>query len=130
MRTLITVILMVLMSTTVMADANKGKRFYMKHLKHKFKMDGLTFVKLHTQAEWEQLFSHDAEAFVLVFSKRFPKRASYLHLPKTREKLQDVGDFAMMYAKESGRVPSCSDIKDEEVPFELEVQDSSTDSIF
>jgi len=130
MRMIVIVISMILLSTTAMADVDKGKRFYMKHLKQKFKMDGLTFVKLHTQGEWQQLFSNDAEGFVTAFSKRFPKRAKYLDQHKTRVKLQDVADFAMMYAKDSGKVPSCSDIKGEAVPFELEAQESSSDNFF
>ena len=130
MRTLLVMIMIILVSTTMMADVNKGKRYYMKHLKQKFKMDGLTFVQLHTKAEWEELFTHDAEGFVLEFSKRFPKRKAYLQKADVRRKLQDVGDFAIMYAKDSGKVPSCSDIEAVEVPIELEVQESSTESLF
>jgi len=130
MRILTMIILMMLMGMTAMADVNKGKRYYMKHLKQKFQMDGLAFVQLHTQAEWERLFSHDAEGFVLEFSARFPKRQAYLRKASVRRKLQDVGDFAIMYAKDSGRVPSCSDVEAVETPLELEVQESSIEKLF
>ena len=119
-----------LLTTTMMADVNKGKRYYMKHLKQKFKMNGLSFVQLHTQSEWEVLFSNDAEGFVKEFSTRFPKRQAYLEKPSVRAKLQDVGDFAIMYAKDSGKIPSCSEVEALEVPLELEPQESSVPKLF
>jgi len=119
-----------LLTTTMMADVSKGKRYYMKHLKQKFKMDGLTFVQLHTQAEWEALFKDDADGFVKEFSKRFPRRQAYLQKPSVRAKLQDVGDFAIMYAKDSGKVPSCGDVEEVEIPLVPEPQESSVPKLF
>ena len=130
MRTLAIVIMTILLGTTMMADASKGKRYYMKSFKQKFKMDGLDFVQLHTQAEWKMLFKDKAKGFIAEFSKKYPRAKNYLNRPKTWEKLQHVGDFAIMYASDSGKVPTCGDDAVREPPLKLEVQESSSAGFF
>ena len=66
------------LSSVAIADANKGKKYYMKSFKQKFKMDGLEFVQLHTQAEWRALFSNEGRGFIEEFSKKYPKQAKFL----------------------------------------------------
>ena len=112
------------------ADINKGKRYYMKNFKQKFKMNGLDFVQLHTQAEWRALFKDEGRGFIIEFSKKYPKREKYLNDPKTWKKLQHVGDFAIEYASDSGNTPSCGDVKAVEKPMDLEAKDSSSAGFF
>ena len=45
-----------LMAASVHADALKGQKQYLKHLKPKFQMNGTKFAAQHTQDEWEELF--------------------------------------------------------------------------
>ena len=123
-------ILLLLWGTTLSADANKGKRYYMKNFKQKFKMNGLEFVQLHTQAEWRVLFDDKAKGFIVEFSKKYPKRKKFLNDPKLWKKLQHVGDFAIEYASDSGKVPTCSDNGATQTPLKLEVQDSSSANFF
>ena len=74
--------------TNVTADVNKGKRYYMKNFKQKFKMNGLDFVQLHTQEEWRTLFKDNGSGFIVEFSTKYPKQKKFLNNPKTWKKLQ------------------------------------------
>lgn len=116
--------------TNVMADVNKGKRYYMKNFKQKFKMNGLDFVELHTQAEWQALFKDEGRGFIVEFSKKYPKQEKFLNNPKTWKKLQHVGDFAIEYASDSGNTPSCGDVEAVEKPIDLETKESSSAGFF
>ena len=116
--------------TAVGADVNKGKRYYMKTFKQKFKMSGEAFAQLHTQAEWKALFADQGRGFIKEFSQKFPKQSAYLHDPKTWKKLQHVGDFAETYASDSGKTPTCGDSGVLETPLELEVKESSSANFF
>ena len=93
-------------------------------------MNGLAFVQLHTQAEWRALFEDEGKGFIIEFSKKYPKHEKYLNNPKTWQKLQHVGDFAIEYASDSGNTPSCSDGEAVEKPMDLEAQDSSSAGFF
>ena len=130
MNKLIILITLLFIATTATADVNKGKRYYMKNFKQKFKMNGLDFVQLHTQAEWRALFKDEGKGFIIEFSKKYPKQEKYLNNPKTWQKLQHVGDFAIEYAKDSGKTPSCGNAKPAEEPVNLEVKDSSSANFF
>jgi len=99
----------VLSAAAVSADVHAGKMFYMKHMKSKVKMDGASFAKLHTAAQWQALFSGDAEGFVAEFSQRYPKYAKFFHSSRFKRKAQDLADFAIRYAADSGRTPTCGD---------------------
>lgn len=95
------------------ADVGKGKRFYLKHLKAKFGMEGAAFTALHTAAEWETLFEGEAEGFVSEFSGRFPAARSVLNAKRFRRYRGDLKDFAVHYAQDSGRTPTCGDTEAE-----------------
>ncbi len=118
------------LAATVSADSNKGKRYYMKNFKQKFKMNGLDFAHLHTQAEWELLFEDKGRGFIVEFSKKYPRQQKYLSDPKLWKKLQHVGDFAIEYASDSGKIPSCGDVQATEEPVDLKVQESSSANFF
>jgi len=130
MKKLLVMMMLLFVTLTAVADVDKGKRYYMKSFKQKFKMSGMDFVQLHTQAQWRALFADQGRGFIAEFSQRFPKQAKYLHDPKTWQKLQHVGDFAITYASDSGRVPSCSDVGAVEKPLDLEVKEQSRESFF
>ena len=130
MKKLIVLLLSLAIASTAMADINKGKRYYMKNFKQKFKMNGLDFVHLHTQAEWRVLFEDEGRGFIVEFSKKYPKQEKFLSNPKTWKKLQHVGDFAIEYASDSGKTPSCGGAEAVEKPMNLEVKDSSSAGFF
>ncbi len=118
------------LATSLSADVNKGKRYYMKNFKQKFKMNGLDFVQLHTQDEWRALFADEGSGFIIEFSEKYPKQEKYLNDPKTWKKLQHVGDFAIEYASDSGNTPSCGGEEAIEKPMDLDAQDSSKAGFF
>lgn len=89
------------------ADVKNGQKVYLKTLKAKFGMNGTKFAAEHTVAEWEELFANDAAGFIKEYGERFPAAAAVLQNPDMKEKLRDVGDFAIEYGSDSGNVPSC-----------------------
>lgn len=87
------------LSTTASADAEKGKKIYMKKLKGACGFSGAKFAAKHTQDEWEAI--NTAGKFGEEVTKICPKAK----LDSKFEK--DVYDFAYEYASDSGNVPSC-----------------------
>ena len=130
MKKFLLIVTIFFLASSAVADINKGKRYYMKNFKQKFKMNGLDFVQLHTQAEWRALFKDEGRGFIIEFSKKYPKREKYLNDPKTWKKLQHVGDFAIEYASDSGNTPSCGDAEAVEKPIDLKAKDSSSAVFF
>ncbi len=123
-------LIILLLSSALTADVNKGKRYYMKDFKQKFKMNGLQFTQLHTAQEWRALFEEEGKGFVSEFSRKYPEQKAFLGDPKLWKKLQHIRDFAIEYAKDSGNIPTCGA---EEVPsetIELERKESSSESLF
>jgi len=128
MKKLVVIVIALLLASSLFADVEKGKRYYMKNFKQKFKMNGLEFVQLHTQTEWHNLFEDKGKRFITIFSEKYPKHKKFLNNPKTWKKLQHVRDFAIEYASDSGKVPSCSDTGALIEPLDLEVQETSSDN--
>ena len=86
-------------TTTASADANKGKKIYMKKMKSSCKFSGAKFATKHTQGEWEKI--KGAGQFAAESAKLCPGL-------KLKDKyVNDVYDFAYEYASDSGNVPSC-----------------------
>ena len=67
-----------LMSTSALADAAKGQKYYLKYMKEGSGMNGAKFATMHTQAEWKALFDGKGEKFVAEMSKKFPGLESFL----------------------------------------------------
>jgi hypothetical protein len=87
------------LSTTASADANKGKKIYMKKMKSSCGFSGAKFATKHTQGEWEKL--KGAGKFAAEAAKICPGL-------KLKDKyVNDVYDFSYEYASDSGNVPSC-----------------------
>lgn len=123
-------LILLLFSVTATADANKGKRYYMKSFKQKFKMNGLEFTQLHTAQEWSVLFEEEGRGFIAEFSQKYPEQKAFLEDPKLWKKLQHVRDFAIEYAKDSGNIPTCGEENDADEPLEIERQESSSEVLF
>ena len=86
-------------STTASADANKGKKIYMKKMKSPCGFSGAKFATKHTQGEWEKI--KGAGKFAAEAAKICPGL-------KLKDKyVNDVYDFSYEYASDSGNVPSC-----------------------
>lgn len=90
---------LVVFSTVVSADVNKGQKIYLKKLKASCGINGSQFSMKHTQKEWEDI--HAEGKFADELSKICPK--SQID-PKF---IPDLYDFSYHYAKDSGNIPSC-----------------------
>ena len=96
-----------LMSTSALADAAKGQKYYLKYMKEGSGMNGAKFATMHTQAEWKALFDGKGEKFVAEMSKKFPGLESFLKGDKFEKFMPDIKDFCIEFASDSGNVPSC-----------------------
>ncbi len=106
---LITSFLLVgVMSSSALADAAKGQKYYLKFLKKKTGLNGAKFATQHTQDEWKALFANDSEKFIEKYSKQYPKLDKFFNGAKFKTKYsKHIADFCIEYASDSGNVPSC-----------------------
>ena len=96
-----------LMSTSAMADAAKGQKYYLKYMKEGSGLNGAKFATLHTQAEWKAMFDGKGEKFITEYSKKFPGLEAFLKGDKFEKFMPDIRDFCVEFASDSGNVPSC-----------------------
>ncbi len=95
-------------ATTASADAAKGQKYYLKTMKKFTGFNGTKFAAMHTQAEWEKLFADGGAGFIAEFSEKFPDAKDFFNSDNFKEKIMPhIKDFAIMYASDSGNVPSC-----------------------
>ena len=97
-----------LSSGMVMADADKGQKYYLKYLRPHFGYNGQVFAQQHVKVEWKALFRKDAKKFIKKFSKKHPQAAAFLQSEKFQKIAPDVKDFAIKYAADSGELPNCN----------------------
>lgn len=89
-------------STSLMADAVKGQKFYIKLLKEPCGLDGAKFAVKHTQEEWKQIKADGkGEAEIM---KICPKVKAG-EIKDTQ--IEHILDFSIEFASDSGNVPSC-----------------------
>ncbi|TLT07850.1 cytochrome C [Aliarcobacter thereius] len=89
-------------STSLMADASRGQKVFIKFLKEPCGMDGAIFALKHTQDEWRQIKADGkAEAEIMKFCPNYVEGS-------VKERLLDsVMDFSIEFASDSGNVPAC-----------------------
>lgn len=95
-----------MLTTTVFADAKKGKKFYLKKLKV-CKKDGLKngalFATKHSRAEWKSL--KDSGTLISEWTKLCPHGEQKFTKMKERDQT-NLYDFVWKYASD-GDIPSC-----------------------
>jgi hypothetical protein len=97
-----------MMSSSALADAAKGQKYYLKFFKKKTGLNGAKFATVHSQDEWKTYFANDAEKFIAEYSKTYPKMEKFLTGSKFKSKYsKHIKDFCIEYANDSGNVPSC-----------------------
>ena len=90
------------LSTSLMADAAKGQKFYIKLLKEPCGMDGAKFAVKHTQDEWKSIAESGK------FEQEVIKLCPNVKAGDIKESLlEHVMDFSIEFASDSGNVPSC-----------------------
>jgi hypothetical protein len=96
------------MSSSALADAAKGQKYYLKFMKKKTSLKGSEFAVQHTQAEWKALFADGGAKFIQEYSAKYPAITEFVNSDKFKEKyMEHIADFVIEYAKDSGNVPSC-----------------------
>jgi len=94
-----------MMSSSALADAAKGQKYYLKFFKKKTGLNGAKFAVQHTQDEWKAYFANDAEKFITEYSKTYPKMKKFLNDAKFKSKYgKHIADFVIEYANDSGNV--------------------------
>jgi len=94
-------LILLLLTSYSFADAEEGKKLYVKNLKMLCSMSGLKFTSTHSQDEWEEIF--DAGEYVNELKKLCPKiKSSY-----KKEWTSDLYKFSYKYANDSDNVPNC-----------------------
>ena len=89
-------------ASTLNADADKGKRMYLKKLKNTCQMGGLEMATKHTQDEWKKI---QEDGVIAAEIKKFCPTVSDKAL---KEKyLNDYADFFIKFAKGSGNEDAC-----------------------
>ncbi len=88
---------LVLLSTSAVADANRGKKIYAKKLRAACGFSSARFARMHTQDEWEMI----KEAGKL--GKEIRKICPSSRLSPKFE--GDIYDFVYEYAKDTNNIP-------------------------
>ena len=96
-----------LSTTTALADAAKGQKYYLKYMKDAAGKNGAKFAHEHTQAEWAALFEGSGEKFVEEYSSKYPALKEFFNDEKFPKFLPHIKDFCIEYALDSGKVPNC-----------------------
>jgi len=90
-----------LMSTSALADAAKGQKYYLKYMKDASGLNGAKFATQHTQAEWKGIYEAGNLNNALI--KECPK-----FKPTKEASLADIYDFLYEYAVDSGNTALCN----------------------
>lgn len=113
MKNLMFVVLSLLMVSSFVApsahaDAEKGKKYYIKYLKGPFgNLKGADFTTKRVKAEWKAYFRKDARKFIKKYGKKYPEAKKFLQSDTFQKIAPHVKDFCIKYAQDSGAVPSC-----------------------
>ncbi|WP_418186295.1 cytochrome C [Aliarcobacter vitoriensis] len=89
-------------TTSLFADAAKGQKAFIKFLKEPCGMDGAKFAVKHTQEEWRQIKSDGK------FEDEIKRICPKYEIGSIKTNLlENIIDFSIEFAKDSGNVPSC-----------------------
>lgn len=92
-------------TTTISADAEKGKRVYQKFMKDDCGITGGDVATKHTQKEWKKMTSEGSLKSEL--EKICPSSKAFLGGEKYKKLEKHLGDFLYEFGQGSGNVPSC-----------------------
>ncbi len=95
-----------LLSTSAMADADKGQKLYQKKLKEVCGVTGAVFAAKHTQAEWDKANQNGTLKEMML--EICPAGADFFNSDKFKDKFEThLYDFVHDFASDSGNIPSC-----------------------
>ncbi len=95
-----------LIGTVASADADKGKRIYMKKLKDVCGYSGAVFAAKHTQDEWAEAKDNGEVEKLMI--EACPAGEEFFNSSKYKKKFSGhLFDFVNDFASDSGNIPSC-----------------------
>lgn len=94
-----------LLSTSVYADAEKGKKLYQKNLKETCGFTGAVFAAKFKQAEWDKAYK--AGTLNKKMEEVCPAGKDFFESDKFKKVESHMYDFVHDFAKDSGNIPSC-----------------------
>jgi len=91
-----------LSATTLLADATKGQKLFIKKYKSSCGFSGDKFAAKHSQDEWETIMNEGK------FKEELLKICPKVKEESVKDKyIQHLYDFSYKFANDSGNVPSC-----------------------
>jgi hypothetical protein len=93
------------LSSSALADADKGKKLYQKNLKETCGITGGAFAAKFKQADWDKAFK--AGTLNKKMTEACPAGKAYFEGDKFKKLEQHYYDFVHDFAKDSGNIPSC-----------------------
>lgn len=95
-----------LIGSTVSADADKGKKIYIKKLKDTCGVTGAVFAAKHTQDEWAE--ANEDSKLSDIMTEACPAGKDFFDSSKFKKKFAPhLYDFVHDFASDSGNIPSC-----------------------
>jgi hypothetical protein len=108
MKKIIMLTLGLILTFNVLADAEKGQKYYLKYMRPYLEINGQEFASAHLKVEWKRMFKKDAKRFIKKYSKKYPDANEYFNSDDFQKIAPDVADFAIKYAADSGELASCN----------------------
>ncbi|MDD2781371.1 cytochrome C [Sulfuricurvum sp.] len=93
------------LSSSVLADADKGKKLYQKNLKETCGITGGVFAAKYKQADWDKAYK--AGTLNKKMTEACPAGKAYFEGDKFKKLENHYYDFVHDFAKDSGNIPSC-----------------------
>lgn len=89
-------------STTLLADATKGQKLFIKKYKNSCGFSGDKFAAKHSQSEWKAIMEAGE------FKDELLKICPNVKEAEVKDKwIQHLYDFSYKFANDSGNVPAC-----------------------
>ena len=89
------------------ADASKGLTYYKYIIRPMTGILGSDFTKQHTALEWRVLFENEAQLFKKEYVHLNSDFKTFLESDKFKRISEDLLEFFMTYASDSGHSPHC-----------------------
>lgn len=108
MKKIIMLMLGIILTFNVSADAAKGQKYYLKYMRPYLEINGQEFASARLKVEWKRMFKSDAKRFIKTYSKKYPAAQAYLNSDDFQKIAPHIADFAIKYAADSGELATCN----------------------
>ena len=102
------IVCLLLLSSLYADDIMKGQTYYLYLLKDKLGYNGAVFAKKHTKAQWEALFSNNAQSLQKFLNEENEHLKPFTSSQKFQKVAPYLKEFVIHYAKDVKSSPSCN----------------------